>query len=519
MAENTGVHIVEIRAGDSQRPVLELRPGVVVQPMSVGRVGMWSVDAPGVLDVHAYVYFDGRALFVQSADANNPAKGNGQAIGTAWQQLEIPCTIEIGRARLVYRTLEEDDGLGDEDKTVAQPLPALPQRPPPQQQQFTPNAGAFSNRNRGPDSDATRLQPMAREPDPTIVSPLEAGTPMAGVPKARPAAGMPAWSTNDGAPVSQPTTIGAPPQAPAPPPPQNTGYQAFGSVQVAVPAPPPAPTPMGGVPVQRQAMGNPMGQTLQAPMQSPMQPMMQQQQGMQPMMQQPMMQQGMQPMMLGMQPTMQGYGPGMQPMPQGMQPGMPYAQGSGPLPQMMLPNAETGRIQPPPEELKGFKKAVAEWKAMPPLRKFIVGTFPGVALLVYFMLFDDKPQPRRIPQPPPSGSVAATASAPSAGPSVSAAPSATGSVAVMPTASSSVGVMPTASVAPSASSAPIPTASAKPPTAPKGKHSIEREAIELVGQGQYTKAADLYDQLAQQHPEQPAYKEAARLLRLRATGN
>ena len=526
MAENTGVHIVEIRAGDSQRPVLELRPGVVVQPMSVGRVGMWSVDAPGVLDVHAYVYFDGRALFVQSADANNPAKGNGQAIGTAWQQLEIPCTIEIGRARLVYRTLEEDDGLADEDKTVAQPLPVLPQRPAPQQQQpqpqFTPNAGTFSNRNRGPDSDATRLQPMAREPDPTVVSPLEAGTPMAGVPKARPAAGMPAWSTNDVAPVSQPTTIGAPPQAPAPPPPQNTGYQAFGSVQVAVPAPPPAPapTPMGGVPVPRQAMGNPMGQTLQAPMQSPMQPMMQQQ-GMQPMMQQQpgMMQQGMQPMMMGMQPTMQAYAPGMQPM---QQPGMmPYAQGSGPLPQMMGPGQETGRIQPPPEELKGFKKAVAEWKAMPPLRKFIVGTFPGVALLVYFMLFDDKPQPRRVPQPPPSGSVAATASAPSTTPSASvSAPIPTASVPVMPSASASVAVMPSASVAPSASSAPIPVASAKPPpTVPKGKHTTERDAIELVSQGQYTKAAELYEQLAQQHPEQPAYKEAARLLRLKATGN
>src|SRR5208337_4688072 len=105
MADNPGVHIVEIRAGNSQRPVLELRPGTPVQPMSVGRIGMWPVDAPEVLDVHAFLYFDGRALFVQSADAGNPAKGNGQAIGTAWQQLEIPCTIEIGRARLVYRAL------------------------------------------------------------------------------------------------------------------------------------------------------------------------------------------------------------------------------------------------------------------------------------------------------------------------------------------------------------------------------------------------------------------------------
>ena len=104
-ADTPGSQILEIRAGNSQRSFLELQPGVAVQPMSIGRVGMWQIDAPDVLDVHAFVYFDGRALFVQSASAANPAKGNGQAIGTAWQQIEIPCTIEIGRARLVYLSL------------------------------------------------------------------------------------------------------------------------------------------------------------------------------------------------------------------------------------------------------------------------------------------------------------------------------------------------------------------------------------------------------------------------------
>src|SRR5450631_2347806 len=174
MADNPGVQIVEIRAGNSQRLVLELSPGVPVQPMSIGRVGMWSIDAPGVLDVHAFLFFDGRALFVQSADASNPAKGNGQAIGTAWQQIEIPCTIEIGRARLVYRTLDQGDADGDEDKTVAQAI-RIPEGP---QAAFRANAGAFSNRNSPPDSDQTRLQPMnnvmgggGRAPDPTIVSP------------------------------------------------------------------------------------------------------------------------------------------------------------------------------------------------------------------------------------------------------------------------------------------------------------------------------------------------------------
>jgi len=485
MAENTGVHIVEIRAGESQRPVLELRPGVVVQPMSIGRVGMWSVDAPGVLDVHAYVYFDGRALFVQSADAGNPAKGNGQAIGTAWQQLEIPCTIEIGRARLVYRTLDELDE-DEEDKTVAQPI-QIPRQPP---QHFTPNAGAFSNRNNGPDSDATRLQPMgaAREPDPTVVSPLEMGmstaTPLAGVPKARPAAGMPAFSTDAG-PQSQPTTVGQPP---APPPPQNTGYQAFGSVQVAVPAPPPAP--------------GPMAQTLNSPLNSPLAP---------PTMPQPMM----------MSP---GFGP-----PPGMPMGMPMGYppgpgGSGPMPAMMGPpmgapmgqgTVETGRVQNvPSSELKGWAKAVAEWKEMPPLRKVILGTFPGVLILVYMMMFDT-PQPQRRPMPTGSASVAASASA---APSATTSSVATGTVAIPATTTVPIvmsAVPTTTTTTPPTTTAP-PVASAKPP---KGGKTPEREAIELVSQGQNTKAAALYEQLAQEHPDQPAYREAARLLRLRSAGN
>jgi outer membrane protein assembly factor BamD (BamD/ComL family) len=53
---------------------------------------------------------------------------------------------------------------------------------------------------------------------------------------------------------------------------------------------------------------------------------------------------------------------------------------------------------------------------------------------------------------------------------------------------------------------------------PKGTRTLERQAIDLVAQGQYGKAVDIYDQLAQQHPEQPAFKEAARLLRQRTNG-
>jgi len=61
------------------------------------------------------------------------------------------------------------------------------------------------------------------------------------------------------------------------------------------------------------------------------------------------------------------------------------------------------------------------------------------------------------------------------------------------------------------------TTTAPPP--PKGKLTLERQAIDLVSQGQYTKAADIYDQLAAQPgispAQQSAYREAARLIRAR----
>ncbi len=470
MADTPGSQILEIRAGNSQRSFLELQPGVAVQPMSIGRAGMWQVDAPDVLDVHAFVYFDGRSLFVQSATAGNPAKGNGQAIGTAWQQLEIPCTIEIGRARLVYRTIDEIDPDGDEDKTIAHAV-RVPAEPAAQ---FRPNAGMFSNRDKGPDSDATRLQPMnmQREPDPTII---ETGTPMAGVPKARPAAGMPAWSSNTGGPPSSPTVAAGPPA----PPPQNTGYQAFGSVQVAVPQPP----------------QNPMSQTLQAPLLSPL---AQQQPVMYAMPPQMMMQQPM------MHPTM---------------PGPTMAGGSGPNPAMMPgPAMGTGGSAAPQDPIKqGFNRAVAEWKAMPPLRKVIFGSFPGVALLVYFMLFDDDAPPPQVrhPKPPPSGQITSVTST---GSTMTGTPTTVVTVPTTPTVVPAVpNTAPTVAV-----TVPVPTLTTATTTAiaplPKGTRTLERQAIDLAAQGQYAKAVEIYEQLAQQHPEQPAFREAARLLRQRTNG-
>ena len=224
-----------------------------------------------------------------------------------------------------------------------------------------------------------------------------------------------------------------------------------------------------------------MMSTLNAPMQSPLQPQLQMQM-------QQQMPQNMMP-------------PGM------MMPGQQVPGQSGPM--MALPpgtpGAETGRIVPP-GELKGFARAKAEWQAMPPIRKVIVGTFPGVCLLVYFMLFDEEPQQQaKRPKPQTSASVSASSATPPP-PMVDAGPTPT-NIAPPPM----VDAGPTNVVTPPTASS---TTTAPPPK--PGKLTLERQAIDLVAVGQYTKAADIYDQLAAQNgPNANAYREAARILRTR----
>jgi hypothetical protein len=212
---------------------VELRAGVELPPVGIGSGGSWRVMADGILNVHAYLYFDGQALFVQSADDQNPALVDGRAVGRDWTPVNMPCTISLASARLVFReadvpattdeTLvldqdrtvmrspgdttardEEDRTMAleqeqdsDADRTVAQMAPpGLPTRPPPRppggpQPGFAvpPNRpfppGAFASPQDAGES--TRLQPID-EPEPegeaTRIVPL-AETPPLGAPATR----------------------------------------------------------------------------------------------------------------------------------------------------------------------------------------------------------------------------------------------------------------------------------------------------------------------------------------------
>ncbi len=58
----------------------------------------------------------------------------------------------------------------------------------------------------------------------------------------------------------------------------------------------------------------------------------------------------------------------------------------------------------------------------------------------------------------------------------------------------------------------LPPSLAAPPAAP-GKKTSERAAADAWAEGNYADAAKMYDELAAQNPGNPAYKEAARILR------
>jgi hypothetical protein len=127
-----GMHVIEIREGAGEPRALELPLGEERAPFGVGTEGSWRVRAQGVLGTHAYLYFDGEALFVQSADDRNPAKVDGRSVGATWTSLTPPCTLSLGGARLYFHA---EGKLGDDDRTI--PLPVDTKAPaPPLRQHF-----------------------------------------------------------------------------------------------------------------------------------------------------------------------------------------------------------------------------------------------------------------------------------------------------------------------------------------------------------------------------------------------
>src|SRR5688500_131780 len=165
MAKPATTHVIEIESGIGEPAFIPLTLGQELQPISVGKKGMWRVEGARVLDVHAFVYFDGNALFLQSADESSAALVDGYRVGKAWTELHAPCRIEVGAARLRFRSL-----IGDAANAATVAADAPPVKAPP----GGPGGGGGGGPTPG-----------------TIPGGHSAPPPRAAPPPARPAAGAP----------------------------------------------------------------------------------------------------------------------------------------------------------------------------------------------------------------------------------------------------------------------------------------------------------------------------------------
>lgn len=385
--------VVEIRRGNGSPKFLPLSPGESINPISVGLLGDFRLEADGVLDVHGYLYFDGTSLFVQSSDGHHQIRVNGKPIGPDWTAVQPPCTLALGDARLVYCPASQASAAsGPAGPTSAR---AAGKAPPPVYPPYEESAptmadarhsdyddGVPTAKTRAPDDDATGSIPIPPAPHGQFVEDDNETT------RALP---LPVISPN----------LGARPPAP-PPPPQ-----------------PPAVTP------------GPIAGPIAAPPTAPV---------------------------------------------------------------------TAAKVKPLDQLKDGWKQA-----SLP--KKAIAMLLPVAFVMVIFGLDDNTPQEEP------------TATAPSASASTKAKakpkPAATEDPeelepAPKPTASATTAPVPTSKKAhPPPEPTPAPVLAAKDKTP-------ERAAVDAVAAGAWEPAAKAYDDLAKQHPENPAYKEAARILRAKA---
>ena len=98
--------------GAAQPATLYFTPGTKLGPIPVGTEGKWRVKAPGVIDEHALLYYDGTQLFLQSLDEQNPVLVSGYEVPTEWVAVDPPCTVEMGDARFAFGPAEQDVEIG-----------------------------------------------------------------------------------------------------------------------------------------------------------------------------------------------------------------------------------------------------------------------------------------------------------------------------------------------------------------------------------------------------------------------
>ncbi|MBK6464548.1 MAG: hypothetical protein IPF92_26620 [Myxococcales bacterium] len=477
MAAST--HVIEIVNGIGEPGFIPLTSGKESPTLSIGRRGQWRIDGARMLDVHAYAYFDGYALFLQTTDPDNAACVDGFPIGTEWTEVRPPCSIDIGGARLEYRA-EERAAAGPPPAPAAPPkaptaapIPAAGQPPAARTAQISGGApavptdapsrpfqpGAFSSQ--ADDGESTRVAPLDLSMSRSGTRPPTGAFPPAGGGFPMQAPGMPSAGMSGGFPMQGPGASG--------------GFPMQG------------PGASGGFPMQGQG-GMPGGM----------------------------------PGMSGGFPnaSMSGGSSGFPPM-QPMQAGGSFSAGQEQLFPQGFSASGVGQLPQaaPPAETDPLKKAIADFKTASPVRKLTYIILPLALVAAALILFTDDP-------PPPPKKAARSDAGAEAG-------ALAGDPAPVPSA---MGLVPTPTP-PSTPPTPTPTAPGTAPNAPNptpgpapsgtsdpsaaaGKDAgkgptLERTAVDEVHKGDLAKAAEAYEQLAREQPQNPSYAYAARILRER----
>lgn len=452
------VFVLEIEgAGHALPSRIRLETGKRLEPISFGTRAQWVLVGAGVNDIHGYLAFDGAQLYVQSANPMYALRVEGAPVPAGWQAIVPPARIQVGLLTLTYVA----EGALEE---ATQAIPETHRLPTPG------------------DQDVTRYQPIDL-PEPVRdemvtrvdVSMFETSADDAtrpGVPFEDSQYDQTRVNYDSPLHAGQAPQDLAPATVPIPFAPTPPGGHVRHSTDPAPPLFPSnyvAPRPAAGMPA--------LGTTLALPG-SPQAP----------------------PNPVDLARTRPGGAP------------------TGIL-DLPPPPAPAPPKKPSPREVARelLTKLKAQWKEVSLPKKLVVVLMPFCFVAVA-VLFGDKSPPQHAAATPPASpsapaTPATTTSAPGAMPPSSAvAPSPTQQTA--PSHATAQAQPPAAPAAPSAPPAPAPSPTPLPQSI--GGKTPERLAVDAVAAGAYAEAATRYESLAREHPDQPVYREAARILRSRA---
>lgn len=566
MASST-THVIEIETGIGEPAFIPLTLGQELQPISVGKKGMWRIESPRVLDVHAFVYFDGNSLFLQSADEESAASVDGFRVGKAWTELHAPCKIDIGGARLRFRSLSggasasPPPDTSDQAATMAMagpPVQGVPGGGPPPKPAPAPDPITLPKNERpfrpgefaAPlDDDSTRVAPLESTGANRVqLGPSAAPLPAAGRPieedDLRTRADVPNRPRVASGPMAPPGATGPFPVMGVQP------VQSLGPVPVPVGSYPPGTMPVamgsqpqlvanmqsGAYPPAGYPVAGNSGAFAAMPGGVPMG--------------------SMPPGAMGPVGPMGTMPPGQMPM--GSIPPGQMPMGSMPPGQMPMGAMGPGPMQQPQKPASPLDDYVARYKELSGPKKILVFVAPLCLLSAFYVLLvDDEPPPQRpraqadagvvveggvavnaptAPAVSTQGSSSATAAPPSSVPSptpvaASCPPGFEPYPGFVPQPGGVIPCIPVGSITQADAGAaaatgpkdkdptptPTPAAPPPPPVAP-GQKTLERQAVDHVAAGEYGKALAVYEQLRAQHPNNAAYAEAVRILRAKAAG-